>query len=353
MMSRWLPVARAIAIFLGGFSLLNLVGELRVTGFDANLWWIDFRPLPPWMSRLALAGAGISLLAYGVRPQMARWRRTITLGVIAALLAVTVGNAVRFWWLLARGDMTTACPVPFSLLVSAALGIVLIVGWTPRPSEALDRSGRRVFGRGNDTTRARTDGASILRWLVFVATLAACLVGFPVAQMYCFGLTDYRRPADAIVVLGAKAHADGTPSRALADRVRTGCQLYHSGLAPQIIFSGGPGDGDVHETESMRRYARRLGVPDDAIVLDPHGWSTRLTAEHSSKLLDELGARRVLAVSHFYHLPRIKLAFQRAGRDVFTVPAEQTEPLVGLPRYMLREVAALWVYYLLPLASSG
>jgi hypothetical protein len=61
----------------------------------------------------------------------------------------------------------------------------------------------------------------------------------------------------------------------------------------------------------------------------------------------------VLAVSHFYHLPRIKLAFQREGRDVFTVPAEQTEPLVGLPRYMLREVAALWMYYLLPLASTG
>ncbi|MBI5761770.1 MAG: YdcF family protein [Planctomycetales bacterium] len=338
-MSRWLPTARALAIFLGGFSLLNLVGELRATGFDANLWWIDFRPLPAWLSRLALGVSGFTLLAFAVRPEMVRWRRAITLGVIAALLAVTLGNAGRFWWLLARGEVTTACPVPFSLLVSAALGIVLYVGWSLLPVRRLKSDGR-----------ARV---TILRWFVFFATLGACLVGFPVAQMFCFGLTDYRRPADAIVVLGAKAYADGTPSQALADRVRTGCQLYHAGLAPRIVFSGGPGDGDVHETESMRRFARSLGVPDDAILLDPRGWNTRLTAEHSSKLLDEHGARRVLVVSHFYHLPRIKLAFQREGRDVFTVPAEQTEPLVGLPRYMLREVAALWVYYLAPLASTG
>ena len=159
-------------------------------------------------------------------------------------------------------------------------------------------------------------------------------------------------PADAIIVLEAKAHTDGTPLKALADLVRTGCQLYHAGLAPQIIISGGLGDGDVDETESMRRFARSLDVPDEAILLDPHGWNTRLTAEHSSELLDELGARRVLAVSHFYHLPRIKQAFQREGRDVFTVPAEQTEPLVERSRYMLREVAALWVYYPAPLASS-
>ena len=105
-MSRWLPVARAIAVFLGGFSLLNLVGELRATGFDANLWWIDFRPLPVWLSRLALAATGITLLAFGVRPEMVRWRRAITLGIIAALLTVTLGNAGRFWWLLARGEVT-------------------------------------------------------------------------------------------------------------------------------------------------------------------------------------------------------------------------------------------------------
>lgn len=39
----FLAFSRALALFLGGFSLLNLAGELRFPGFDANHWWIDFR----------------------------------------------------------------------------------------------------------------------------------------------------------------------------------------------------------------------------------------------------------------------------------------------------------------------
>jgi hypothetical protein len=36
----------------------------------------------------------------------------------------------------------------------------------------------------------------------------------------------------------------------------------------------------------------------------------------------------ILAVSHFYHLPRIKMTFQRSGAGVFTVPAcAEFEPL--------------------------
>lgn len=38
-------VARGVALFFGLFSLLNVLGELRTPGFDANGWWIDFRPL--------------------------------------------------------------------------------------------------------------------------------------------------------------------------------------------------------------------------------------------------------------------------------------------------------------------
>jgi len=44
--SATLIAARAIALFFGGFSLLNVLGDLRHPGFDASLWWIDLRILP-------------------------------------------------------------------------------------------------------------------------------------------------------------------------------------------------------------------------------------------------------------------------------------------------------------------
>ncbi len=185
----------------------------------------------------------------------------------------------------------------------------------------------------------------VVLWL----SLGACLAGFPLAQMYCFGMTDYRRPADAVVVFGARVYADGRVSDALADRVRTGCTLYRDGLVRKVIFSGGPGDGAVHETEGMRRMAVGLGVPLEDILLDEQGLNTQATARNTCEMFDKHGLRTVLVVSHFYHLPRIKLTYQRQGREVYTVPARETYRLTALPLYMMREVAALWVYYLRPL----
>ena len=174
------------------------------------------------------------------------------------------------------------------------------------------------------------------------------MAAFPMAQMATFGLTDYRRPADAILVFGARAYADGRPSDALSDRMRTACELYNQGLAARLILSGGPGDGPVHETEAMRRIALAAGIPDLALILDPAGTNTRATVANAAAIAREGGFDRVLAVSHFYHLPRIKLQADRAGLKCFTVPSPQGRPLTRLWYFMAREAAACWMYYLRP-----
>jgi vancomycin permeability regulator SanA len=181
--------------------------------------------------------------------------------------------------------------------------------------------------------------------------LAACPFIFPLAQMLFFGYTDYRRPADAIVVFGARTYATGKASQALADRVNTACDLYQQGLAPVLVFSGGPGDGDVSEPEAMQALAIARGIPGSAIVCDCMGLNTHATVDHVAELAHARGYRSVMAVSHFYHLPRVKLAFDRAGIEAFTVPARETWPLVQMPKLIAREVPALWEYYLGPLAG--
>lgn len=174
----------------------------------------------------------------------------------------------------------------------------------------------------------------------------ACFGLFPMALMLFFGNTDYRRPADAIVVFGARAYDDGRLSDALEDRMRTACELYRAGLARKLVVSGGPGDGDIHETEAMRRYAIEHGVAAEDIFMDADGLNTAATVRNTVPLFREWQVQRVLAVSHFYHLPRIKLAYQRAGFEVYTVPARQNHWLSQIPYNIAREVAAFWVYYL-------
>jgi uncharacterized SAM-binding protein YcdF (DUF218 family) len=321
-------LARAAAACLGGFAVLNVIGERLAQGFDANNWWIDLGRSTQGPAAAALLAAGSLLIAFAIRPAMSRWRRGITAGCVVALLAITVKNAVAYYLLRATGQLHAGLAFPISLLIAALLGLVL-------KAVALRRE-------CTHPTRAL---------LAAMAVAALLLLAGPVVQMFGFGKTDYRRRADAIVVLGARVYADGRASDALADRVTTACALYHQGLAPRLIFSGGPGDGDVHETEGMRRLAIRLGVPDEAILLDPDGLDTAHTVRNTSALCDTIGARRILVVSHFYHLPRVKLAYQRAGRQVFTVPAKERYLLTAMPLYMAREVVAQWVYYLRPLLA--
>jgi uncharacterized SAM-binding protein YcdF (DUF218 family) len=312
--------ARGLALLVGAFAVANFVGGLLRPGFDANRWWLDTRPVPDAFSGPLVAVGGALLAAWGVRPEMSSRRRGATVVAAAALACVAAFDTVRVVVLAVRGLDTF--PVPFSAFVVAGFAWI---AW-----EAASRAPSR--GR-------------LVAALACAAVWAALL---PMGWMLAFGSTDYRRPADAIVVLGARAYADGRPSWALADRVRTGCELWHEGLAPRLILSGGPGDGAVHETQAMRRLALDAGVPDDAIWVDAQGVDSRSTVENTARLLCAQGLASALVVSHGYHLPRLKMAFERAGVRAYTVPVRDGRRLPAMPWYVAREVAALWTYWLVP-----
>jgi vancomycin permeability regulator SanA len=258
-------------------------------------------------------------------------------------------NAIEFYVLLLRGIVRTHFPVPLSGLLAVGLGLILKTVLEHARPLAQDTTATPSYLLGSllpletNTKRRRRNEA-----LTIAAVVLACTICFPLAQMLCFGKTDYRRPADAVVVLGARVYADGRLSDALADRVRTGCSLYLDGLARKLILSGGPGDGPVSEPQAMKRMAVQCGVKPEDILLDERGVNTQATVTNTEAIFSELHASRILVVSHFYHLPRIKLAYQREGWEVYTVPAKESYLLRQMPYNMAREVAAFWAYYLRP-----
>jgi len=319
--------SRAIALFIACFSMLNLVGEWWIPRFDATLWWIDLRPFPSLLGRSLLLLSSLYFVAFCIRPAMSKWRRIPTILLTAALFAAAIYNCIIFYRLVAFGRIHTAMPLPSSALVAVSL---LYIAITAKSS-------------------AQPPPMNLRDFLAFSTILLLYASTFSLAQIFCFGKTDYRRTADVIVVFGARAYADGRPSDALVDRVRTASQLYHAGLAPKILMSGGPGDGPIHETESMRRLAISLGVSNDDILLDPQGLNTAATVTNSIAIFEAIHARKALAVSHFYHLPRIKMTYQRSGREIYTVPASETYLLRSMPFLIVREIPAIWKYYFDPL----
>jgi len=309
-------------LFLGTFTLLNLAVGLFFPAFDANIWWIDLGCSQRWLEKVALLGVAVALLAFAILRDNRPGIRFVLAGVLVAACIVTAVNSANYLFLLGNGRLHSGLGLPFSLVFTVLLAVC-----------AFCAVKRRVQGH-----------RLALPWPVLMLAFALALA-FPLAQMVFFGSTDYRRSADVIVVFGARAYADGTCSTALADRVRTACELYHQGHAPRLLFSGGPGDGDVHETEAMRRLAIRLGVPNHVILCDDAGLNTEATVRETMVVLRDRRWRRVLAVSHAFHLPRIKMTFHRAGQEVFTVPARERYVLTQMPYLMAREVAAFWVYY--------
>ncbi len=331
-------VARGLSAALGLFAAANVLFGLVQDGnlLEQNIWWIDSRPVPPWFANPVILLSGVFLICYAFRPHMSTWRRLATRGGLALLCVASIWNTMAYWGLLTLGEIASPVLTPLSLFV--ALFLAWLWWHLRKPVEPVavgPRSRRRVLWR-----RA-----------VAITAFFAVPVLFPLAQMFTFGLTDYRRDADAVVVFGAAVWPGNVPSHALRDRVDTGIELYQAGLVGKIVFSGGPSASEeiLPEVDVMKRLALEAGIPEEDIILDPLGVNTRATAENCVGLFERHGVKRALAVSHFYHLPRVKMAFRHHGLNVYTVPAEETHILVKLPFYLVREVAALWVYYLRPL----
>ncbi|MCO5166714.1 MAG: YdcF family protein [Planctomycetes bacterium] len=161
------------------------------------------------------------------------------------------------------------------------------------------------------------------------------------------GLLDAPAPCDVAVVLGARVRPDGTPSVQLHDRLTRGLDAWRRGEAGLVMVSGGLGVEGHEEADVMAAWLIARGVPPDRVVVDRDGWTTWHTAVNTRALLEARGLQSALVVTSYYHVPRSKLAFERAGvprvataravyrparRDVYSLPRE----VVGLVWYGVR-----------------
>ncbi len=154
--------------------------------------------------------------------------------------------------------------------------------------------------------------------------------------------------ADIIVVFAAATYPDG-PSPELAARLRHTRKLYSQGRSPTILCSGGH-PGPNSEPRIMQRALIDAGVPEDAILIEETGSSTRRTLAAVERLGNGRW-KRILVVSSPYHMYRIVTEARRLGLAVIgsappTTPI--TKRLRPRLRQTVREVAAVWWYAMAP-----
>ncbi len=267
------------------------------------------------------------LLPSGTRRHVVGLRRPVVHFVVAIALAalclLALMDAVVFYWLLARGQIASAFPVPLSLFLFVLLFVVDTLVWDiPLPA-------------------CRPPWLS---GLLGLAGFGAGVVGLVLLHLVTFGTTDYSRRADVAIVMGARVYSDGVPSLALADRLQTAIELYEAGRVQFLLMTGGTGSEGINEARAMRDFAADEGVPAERIVIDEHGVNTLASARNCRRILDERGLTTALVVSHYYHLARCKMLFAEHGIACATVPARMSRRLVKEPYYVFRECIAYLAY---------
>ena len=185
--------------------------------------------------------------------------------------------------------------------------------------------------------------------ILALGTAAVVVVGtYATFRIWRQGEQDERRPADAIVVLGA-AQYDGRPSPVLRARLDHAVGLYLDGIAPLFVVTGGKAEGDrTTEAAAARLYAIGAGVPEDAILVEDQGRTTIESLHTVGEMFRARGLVSAVFVSDRAHMLRVlRIGTDQGiagfGSPTTTSPIDRT--LSTRIDATVHELGALAVYF--------
>ena len=186
-----------------------------------------------------------------------------------------------------------------------------------------------------------------MRLVALVVAVLAAFLAVTSARIVSEGSRQDVRKADAIVVFGAAEYA-GHPSPVLRARLDHAYDLFHQGLAPVVITTGGAAaDPTFSEGGVGQDYLERRGIPERNLIAETQGSDTAQSAVRVAVIMHANGLHSCIAVSDAYHVFRIKRLLEHEGvGPVYVSPRPDSRPHGGLQRLhaVLREASSylLW-----------
>lgn len=111
-------------------------------------------------------------------------------------------------------------------------------------------------------------------------------------------------------------------------------ELYHEGMFPRIVFTGANAPTTVErfprgEAAHYREHAIELGVPDEAILVEPRATNTGQNVEFTRKLLADHGieAREAILISRPYQQRRAYSTAKKLWPELEVICASRPLPL--------------------------
>ena len=152
--------------------------------------------------------------------------------------------------------------------------------------------------------------------------------------------------AQAIVILGGGRYSNApeyfgdTTGQASLERVRYGAFLHKTTKLPILVTGGSPFNEAISEAHLMKQsLEQEFNVPVKWIeALSNNTWEN---AKYSAVHLKAAGVKAVYLVSHAWHIPRAKVAFEQQGFTVIPAPTAFTT-----------RSSEPWYFQLIPSAGS-
>src|SRR5437660_2945854 len=166
-----------------------------------------------------------------------------------------------------------------------------------------------------------------LRLLILTVMAVLSVLAITALQVVHTASLQEIHPADAIVVFGA-AEYSGRPSPVLRARLDHALDLFHRGVAPVVITTGGAAE-DPHFSEGGvgRDYLMRHGVPERSLIAETQGRDTSESAARVAVIMRANNLHSCIAVSDAYHVFRIRKLLEYEGiAPVYTAPRLDTRP---------------------------
>src|ERR1700675_4232186 len=166
-----------------------------------------------------------------------------------------------------------------------------------------------------------------LRLLVLAAVAALSLLAFTAFQVVRTASLQEIHAADAIVVFGA-AEYSGHPSPVLRARLDHALNVFHRGVAPVVITTGGAAaDPSFSEGGVGRDYLMHHGVPERSLIAETQGRDTSESAVRVGVIMRANELRSCVAVSDAYHVFRIRKLLEHEGiAPVYVAPRPDSRP---------------------------
>ena len=170
-----------------------------------------------------------------------------------------------------------------------------------------------------------------IKWLIIICLVLMILSNSLFFQLFSWplkGLTpaSEKHKADVIVVATAGIHESGAPSPGSTIRAHTAAQLYLEGWAPLILVTGGVTKlyNQHIGAKGMHIILRGMGVPDKDILIDNQSIDTYMNSTKSAEILNARRLKKILLVTHDYHMLRLSLTFQQLGFEIFPYAANSS-----------------------------